>query len=224
VQRGLDDELRGSAFAIVDGIDGRLHHVALPSLEAASDAGAGAIVEVRQLRGKRGPITALAVRSDLSLHQQVAAEGSTWLDRRLVGGDRPSFAETGFGAEVREALARRIDHLVAEGLAHRQGAAMRFVPGLLERLRRRELDAAAAGLAAETGLSHRTVAESEAVAGVVRRRLVLASGRFAMIDDGLGFSLVPWRAELDRQLGRQVTGVIGPGGVLDLSRGRGLGR
>ena len=224
VERGLDDELKGSAFAIVDGVDGRLHHITLPSLEAAGDAGAGAIVEVRRLHGKRGPMTTLAVRSDLSLDQQVTAEGATWLDRRLVGGDRSSFAETGFGAAVREALGRRADHLVTQGLAQRQGAAIRFVSGLLEKLRRRELDGVATRLAAETGLPHRPVAEGEAVSGVVRRRLALASGRFAMIDDGLGFSLVPWRADLGQQLGRQVAGVMGPGGVLDLSRGRGLGR
>ena len=221
---GLDDELKGSAFAIVDGADGRLHHVALPSLEAAGDAGPGAIVEVRQLQGRRGPITTLAVRSDLALEQQVTARGATWLDRRLIDGDRTGFAESGFGAEVRAALDRRTDHLVAEGLARRQAGAIRFVHGLLDQLKRRELASVAAGLAAETGLAHRAVAEGESVAGVVRRRLALASGRFAMIDDGLGFSLVPWRAELDRQLGRQVAGVVGPGGVLDLSRGRSLGR
>jgi len=224
LERGLDDELKGSAFAIVDGVEGRLHHVALPSLEAAGDPEAGAIVEVRWLHGKRGPITTLAVRSDLPLDQQVTAEGATWLDRRLVGGDGSSFAEAGFGAEVREALNRRADHLVTQGLAHRQAGVVRFIPGLLDRLRRRELDSVAARLASETGLSHRSAADGETVAGVVRRRLALASGRFAMIDDGLGFSLVPWRAELGQQLGRQVTGVIGPGGALDLSRGRGLGR
>jgi hypothetical protein len=36
----------------------------------------------------------------------------------------------------------------------------------------------------------------------------LASGRFAMIDNGLGFSLVPWRPVLENKIGREVTGVI----------------
>jgi hypothetical protein len=54
--------------------------------------------------------------------------------------------------------------------------------------------------------------------------LVLASGRFAMIDDGFGFSLVPWRGELERRLGQQVSGVALPGGGFDWARGRGLGR
>src|SRR3981189_2097252 len=35
VARGLDDELRGTAFAVVDGIDARGHHLKLPEIEAA---------------------------------------------------------------------------------------------------------------------------------------------------------------------------------------------
>ena len=35
--RRLDDELRGSAFAVVDGIDGRVHHLKLPNIDAAGD-------------------------------------------------------------------------------------------------------------------------------------------------------------------------------------------
>jgi hypothetical protein len=168
--------------------------------------------------------TVLAIRSDLSIDQQVGAEGATWLDRQLVARDAPPIGQTGFGSEVRQALGRRTDHLISQGLAQRLDGAIRFAPGLLDRLRRRELDAVAAKLSAATGLSQRDLGEGDTVAGVVRRRLTLASGRFAMIDDGLGFSLVPWRAELDRQLGRQVAGVMGPGGVLDITRGRGLSR
>ena len=38
-----------------------------------------------------------------------------------------------------------------------------------------------------------------------------------MIDDGLGFQLVPWRPALEQQLGRQVSGVMTPGGGVDWS-------
>jgi hypothetical protein len=46
-----------------------------------------------------------------------------------------------------------------------------------------------------------------------------------MIDKGLGFQLVPWRPALEQHLGRQITGVMTPGGGVDwsLGRGRGLG-
>lgn len=46
VDRGLDDELRGTAYAVIDGIDGRTHHVRLPNLEAAGDGPVGSIVEL----------------------------------------------------------------------------------------------------------------------------------------------------------------------------------
>jgi len=32
-----------------------------------------------------------------------------------------------------------------------------------------------------------------------------------MIDNGLGFQLVPWIPSLERELGRQVSGIAGPG-------------
>jgi hypothetical protein len=69
------------------------------------------------------------------------------------------------------------------------------------------------------------VAEGEHVAGVYRRRVTLASGRFAMMDDGLGFQLVPWRPALEQHLGRQISGTMMPGGSVDWSFGRkrGLG-
>ena len=68
-------------------------------------------------------------------------------------------------------------------------------------------------LASETGLAHLPAEAGDPVAGVYRRRLSLASGRFAMIDNGLGFQLVPWIPSLERELGRQVNGIAGPGGV-----------
>ena len=103
---------------------------------------------------------------------------------------------------------RRVDHLVEEGLARRQGQRVIFARDLLNTLRRRELDEASARLAAETGLVHRPSAEGEHVAGIYRQRVTLSSGRFAMIDDGLGFQLVPWRPALERHLGRQVAGAM----------------
>jgi hypothetical protein len=46
-----------------------------------------------------------------------------------------------------------------------------------------------------------------------------------MIDDGLGFSLVPWRPVLEHRVGRVVSGVTLPGGDVNwsLGRNRGLG-
>src|SRR6516165_8551036 len=64
---------------------------------------------------------------------------------------------------------------------------------MLATLRRRDLDAAVEKIATETGLAYHSGAESDAVAEAYRQRIVLASWRFAKIDYGLGFQLVPWR-------------------------------
>jgi len=225
VKRGLDDELKGSAYAIVDGVDGRIHHLRFSDLEMTGDAPAGAIVEARTYDDANGRRRlSLATRSDLSIEAQVTASGATWLDRQLLAKD-PPLSGGGFGAEVHEAMEARIDHLAKEGLARRQGQRVVFARDLLATLRRRELEDAAAKLSAEIGLAYQPAAEGELVSGVYRQRVTLASGRFAMIDDGLGFQLVPWRPALEKELGREVRGVLTPGGKVEWSFGlkRGLG-
>jgi type IV secretory pathway VirD2 relaxase len=212
--RGLDDEVRGTAFAVVDGIDGRVHHLKLPDIDLAGDGPIGGIVELRRFEDARGrQRIALAVRSDLNLDQQVVAEGATWLDRRLVTREPAELSRAGFGAEVRAALDRRIDALAGQGLARRNGDKVTLGRNLIGTLRDRELDAVGRRLASEIGQAHLPAETGEHISGVYRRRLSLASGRFAMIDNGLGFQLVPWIPSLERELGRHVNGIAGPGGV-----------
>ena len=226
VERGLDDELKGTAYAVVDGVDGRTHHIKLPDLDAAGDSASGSIVELRSFDDARGQRrVAIAVRSDLDLQGQISASGATWLDRQAVARERIDVSSGGFGAEVREAMDRRAERLLQEGLAERQGRRIVFNRNLIDTLRRRELDALGGKLAAETGLPFNRAAGGDYVSGIYRQRLALASGRFAMIDDGLGFQLVPWSPSLEKNLGRHVSGVArGDGGVdWSFGRTRGLG-
>ncbi|BCG96960.1 relaxase/mobilization nuclease domain-containing protein [Mesorhizobium sp. 131-2-1] len=226
LERGLDDELRGTAYAVIDGVDGRTHHIKLSDLEASGDSLPGSIVELRKFDDARGQRrAALAVRSDLGLDEQVAASGATWLDRQAIAREPVAMAEGGFGAEVRHALNRRAEHLVDQGLAERQGRRVVFARNLLDTLRRRELEMHGDKLADETGRPFNRVATGGYVAGIYRQRLMLASGRFAMIDDGLGFQLVPWTPSLEKHLGQHVSGVARDGGGVDWSFGRkrGLG-
>lgn len=57
-------------------------------------------------------------------------------------------------------------------------------------LQRREVERVVADLAKSTGLTYRLSARGEYV-GTVSLQLQLVSGRFAMLEDGLGFQLVP---------------------------------
>jgi type IV secretory pathway VirD2 relaxase len=220
VERGLYDELKGSAYAIVEGIDGRTHHIRFTDIEMTGDAAPGAIVEARSYDDAQGrKRLSLANRSDLSIEAQVTAPGATWIDRQLLARDS-IVASSGFGSEVREAMDRRVDYLAGEGLARRQGTRVIYVRDLLNTLRQRELDVTVARLSAETGLPHTPSSEGERIMGVYRQRVTLASGRFAMIDDGLGFQLVPWRPALEQHLDRQVSGVAASGGGVNWSFGR----
>jgi len=165
------------------------------------------------------------LRSHLSIRDQRRAIGATWLDRKLLDGGA-GLATTGFGAAAREAMREREAFLESEGLARRNGQRLILARDLLSTLRAREVGTAAKAIADETGLTHRAIADGERVSGVYRRSMQLASGRFAMLDDGVGgFSLVPWRPVLERRLGATVGGVARGGGVSwDIGTSRGVGR
>ena len=152
------------------------------------------------------------LRSHLPIERQTRVIGATWLDQQLIGG-ATGIGDKGFGGEVREALRQRSNFLVEQGLAERRGQHVILARNLLATLRGREIDATAKTIAAETGLSHRTVADGERVTGTYRRNVQLASGRFAMLDDGMGFSLVPWRPAIEQRLGQAMTAVVRRGGV-----------
>ena len=223
VDRGLHDELTGEAYVVIDGTDGRAHHVRFRGIEAFEHAPPiGGIVEVRRFGGAddQRPTLVLANRSDLDLSRQITAPGATWLDHRLVEREPMPLSAGGFGREVRDAIQARAEHLADQGLARREGRRIILQRDLLSTLRRRELDAVGAQLSAETGLPHMKAAAGEHVSGTYRQRLTLVSGRFAMIDNGLGFQLVPWSREIERRLGQHIAGVAKDGGGIEWSLGR----
>jgi type IV secretory pathway VirD2 relaxase len=100
VARGLHDELQGSAYVVVEGVDGRTHHLTFPDLELTGDAKPGAIIESRSYEdgGGRRRLS-LATRSDLPIEAQITAPGATWVDRQLLA-KASSLSSGGFGAEV----------------------------------------------------------------------------------------------------------------------------
>ena len=223
VERGLHDELTGSAYAIVDGVDGRTHHLRFKDMEMTGDAKPGSIVELRSWEDAKGQDRlSLATRSDIPLEAQIKAPGATWLDRQLVARD-PVATGNGFGREVRDALDARASHLETQGLARRQGQRVILAQDLVGTLKNQELTAATQAIAARTGLEHKPSGAGDYVSGIYRERVTLSTGRFAMIDEGLGFQLVPWRPALDQHLGQHITGTMSPGGSVDWALGRGRG-
>ncbi len=305
IDKQLTDELGDSIGAVIDGIDGHVHHVALPDASAAEQAPVGAIVEIGGARAQRpadhnvaevargsgvyrpsehralaegsnirvpggdydayvgahvrrlealrragiveradvdhwlipadfearaavyeaarGRNNQLRILCAYDLDRQVTSDGATWLDRQLLSRSRGALATGGFGAEVRQALERRTDELIRQGHASRTGqGGLRVKADLIGTLTRQEVERVGRQLAAERGLAFQPIREGQTVRGKLLGSAQLASGRFAMIDDGLGFSLVPWRPALEKEIGREVMGVM-RGGDISWQIGRVVG-
>lgn len=177
----------------------------------------------RQYDAQRLGGVAVELKSHLPIERQARVIGATWLDQQLIGGGR-GLGDLGFGGDVKQAMQQRADFLEEQGLAQRCGQRVILARNLLGTLRNRELTQAAKDIAAETGLEHRPKADGQRVADIYRRSVMLASGRYAMLDDGMGFSLVPWRPVIEQRMGQQVAVTIHRGGATwEVGSQRGLG-
>lgn len=112
--------------------------------------------------------------------------------------------DTGFGSEVKGALQQRGDFLTEQGLAEKCGQRIILTRNLLATLRNRELAQAAKDIAAVPVCHGRPVCHC----GIYRRNVMFASGRFALLDDGMGFSLVPWKPVIEQRPGQQVSATV----------------
>ncbi|MCY1282409.1 hypothetical protein D9M70_312470 [compost metagenome] len=177
----------------------------------------------RQYDAQRLGGVVVMLKSHLPIERQVRVIGATWLDQQLIGGGR-GLGDMGFGGEAKEALQKRADFLDEQGLAQRRGQRVILAQNLLGTLRNLELAQAAKDIAAEAGLEHRPTSDGQRVAGIYRRSVMLVSGRYAMLDDGVGFSLVPWKPAIEPLLGQQIAATVRGGGVSwEIGRQRGLG-
>ena len=179
---------------------------------------------------REGPKVIIELHSAVDLDQQITADAVTWLDRQLVGRHRVETVPMGFGHRVENALEHRKQQLIARGLAHsRADGAVQYRPDLLASLQRRELDRVGQQLATKRpdGLTYAPPRDGAVVRGTYRRAITLISGKFAIIDDERHFTLVPWRAILERHRGREVVGIVRGMGVswqFGMQRDRGISR
>ncbi|BEP62300.1 relaxase/mobilization nuclease RlxS [Variovorax sp. V213] len=166
--------------------------------------------KARQHDAQKAAGHVVELRSHMPLEQQIKAMGATWLDCSLVidaaKGQQP--VAQGFGAHVREAVAQRADFLAGHGLAQRRGQRVILARNLLATLRNRELAVAGKALQHQTGQPYRPAQDGEHVGGIYRRNVELASGRYALLDEGTSFSLVPWRPVIEHRLGQQVSVIV----------------
>jgi hypothetical protein len=174
--------------------------------------------EKRRARVAPARIRVLALQT---LEQEATAYAPSWLDRQLRGEEPIEIAKHGYGVEVRQAMYRRQQWLTEQGLAEQRSDKILYRSDMDQRLRRAELRAVAARLSKELGLDFggEPVA-GERISGVVRRRVNLNSGSFAVVENSREFTLVPWRPVLERQLGREMSGVVRGSGSINWTFGR----
>jgi type IV secretory pathway VirD2 relaxase len=163
---------------------------------------------------------AIRTLSTLDLDRQVGSDGATWLDRELVAKDHLSLAGAGFGREVNAALDRRAARLVDMGHATVKDGFISIPRRTVAALERQEVERVGKEMAAERGLTYAPSGPDEYISGRLAGVANLASGRFAMIEDGLGFQLVPWQPVLEKRLDQHISGVRRDDGGIEWSFGR----
>jgi type IV secretory pathway VirD2 relaxase len=174
--------------------------------------------EKRAARAAPVRIQMLALQS---MEQEATAYAPSWLDRQLRGDAEEEVAKHGYGAEVRQAMVRRRQWLIEQGLAEQRGDQVLYHGDMDQRLRGAELRVVAARLNKELGLDFGgEPIPGERISGVVRQRVNLNSGSFAVVENSREFSLVPWRPVLERQLGREISGIMRCSGSISWTFGR----
>lgn len=161
-----------------------------------------------QDRAKASPVH-IEKLSSIPIEKQVAAEGATWLDQELVTSSPLPLRESGFGKAARDAQNLRRQWLLEQGLAEAKFDKVIIRSDALARLRRRELARVADQLEKELGLRYRDPAGDRHITGTYHKSIDLVSGKFAVIEGrNKDFALVPWRPVLERNLGREVSGIM----------------
>lgn len=175
--------------------------------------------EQRQLRNRPVEVETLSV---VPVEQLARADAATWLDRELASDQPTPLRDVGFGREARSAMAVRRQWLVDQQLADGDGERVRFRANALAILQRRELLRVAVQLSDELGKPFAEARIGDAIEGRLARRVDLVSGKFALIERSREFTLVPWRPTLEKQLGKQVGGIMRADGInWRFGRGRG---
>jgi len=181
------------------------------------------VVEYERAQARKAPVIVNNL-STLSLDQQITKDGATWLDKELVSGHPEATRDSGFGRDMREAMKRRQQWLIAQDLAQQERDQIIYRSNMLATLQRRELTRIAGQLSEQLGLAYVETRSGDHVEGVLRSSVELASSKFAVIQKSREFTLVPWRDVLDRHIGKQVSGIMRNDGISwTIGRQRGMG-
>jgi type IV secretory pathway VirD2 relaxase len=155
-------------------------------------------LEYERRRAAREPVRVEDLAA-IALEQMSAHDGITWLDEDAsVSGAHG--AAGSFGSKVADAMWRRQQWLVEQGLGDK--------PDRLDILRRRELQRIAGQLSRELDARFVEADPGLPIEGTYRRSVQVGMMRMAVIESSREFTLVPWRPVLERQIGKEVSGMM----------------
>ncbi len=197
VAMGVSDELRDHHYIVVDGTDGKLHYAEIGRLSKYDPPSRDMVVTMRghgpeKNRQSQQVLTRVFIESHVPFRELATAEGATWLDRKLLSRRPETYRERGFGSEANRALRLRQRWLVQEGLMTEQDRWVIARRRMLDELTRREVSKATATMAKTQNLENVEPAELGRSGVNIIRSVGLASGRFAVLQKGKQFALVPW--------------------------------
>lgn len=156
---------------------------------------------------------------------QVRAFGETWLDQQLAGQAVEPIGGAGLGGEVRSAMNERMKRHFQRGIVNDRDA-KELNDHHLKLLQKEGMLHASLDIAKETGLAYRAIAPGDRIEGTFKRVHQTEHAKFAVIDRGREFSLVPWKRNLERLRDRRIEITMSPTRDIawTLGRTRGLGR
>lgn len=134
---------------------------------------------------------------------QVRAFGETWLDHQLAGQAVEPIGGAGLGGDVRSAMDERMRRHFQRGIVTDRDAS-ELNENHLKLLQKEGMLHASLDIAKETGLAYRAIEPGDRIEGVFKRIHQTEHAKFAVIDRGHEFSLVPWKRNLERLKDRRI--------------------
>lgn len=167
----------------------------------------------------RHPID-IRLHSTSSLTAMKTAIGATWLDEHLR--DFDDIENTcGFGGDVQAARIARRRFLVQQG--YLKPGQQKLAQCILDALEHADVTSAGTELGARLSKTYSPTSATGRVEGVYTDVIDRPSGRYAVIERAKDFSLVPWRAVLERNRGKAISGFVQNTGISwRLTKGRGI--
>ena len=207
VALGLSDEFNNHHYAIVDGVDGKLHYAEIGRPNKFDPPSRDMVVTLRgqdstQSRQSRQAIARVFIESHVPFRDLADSDGATWLDRKLLSKEPVEFRDKGFGAEANRALKMRQRWLRQEGLMTEQDGRLVVQRRMLAELAKRNIAKIGSDLANKLNLSHLSQSELGVSKANIVRSIPTASGRFAMMQKGKEFALVPWKQAMQLRKGK----------------------